>query len=86
MAPGHSLEGAAGTHRGAAPDLARLLGITPERIDLVDIPSARLAMRAVVAEEGLLLKGDNTLAWSHFLLRTWEELEESYRERRHAAC
>lgn len=66
-------------------DLARLLGITPERIDLVDIPSARLAMRAVVAEEGLLLKGDNTLAWSHFLLRTWGELEEFYRERRHAA-
>ena len=65
--------------------LAKYLGTATDKIDLVDIPSARLAMRAVVAEEGLLLKGDNTLPWSHFLLRTWGELEDFYWEKQHAA-
>lgn len=65
--------------------IAKYLGTTTDKIDLVDIPSARLAMRAVIAEEGLLLKGDNTLSWSHFLLRTWGELEDFYWEKRHAA-
>lgn len=65
--------------------LAKYLGTATDKIDLVDIPSARLAMRAVIAEEGLLLKGDNTLPWSHFLLRTWGELEDFYWEKQHAA-
>jgi len=65
--------------------VAKYLGTTTDKIDLVDIPSARLAMRAVIAEEGLLLKGDNTLPWSHFLLRTWGELEDFYWEKQHAA-
>lgn len=65
--------------------IAKYLGTTTDKVDLVDIPSARLAMRAVIAEEGLLLKGDNTLSWSHFLLRTWGELEDFYWEKRHAA-
>lgn len=65
--------------------LAKYLGTTIDKIDLVDIPSARLAMRAVIAEEGLLLRGDNTLPWSHFLLRTWGELEDFYWEKLHAA-
>jgi len=65
--------------------LAKYLGTTTDKIDLVDIPSARLAMRAVIAEEGLLLKGDNTLPWSRFLLRTWGELEDFYWEKSHAA-
>lgn len=65
--------------------LANYLGTATDKIDLVDIPSARLAMRAVIAEEGLLLKGDNTLPWSHFLLRTWGELEDFYWEKQHAA-
>ena len=66
-------------------ELAGLLRIMPDAIDLVDIPSARLAMRAVAAEEGIELKGDNTLAWSHFLLRTWAELEDFYWSRHYAA-
>jgi len=65
--------------------LAKHLGTTIDKIDLVDISSARLAMRAVIAEEGLLLKGGNALPWSHFLLRTWGELEDFYWEKRHAA-
>lgn len=65
--------------------LANHLGTPTDQVDLVDIPSARLAMRAVIAEEGLLLKGDNTLPWSHFLLRTWSELENFYWEKQHAA-
>lgn len=66
-------------------ELARFLRIMPDDVDLVDLPSARLAMRAVVAEEGVELKGDNTLPWSHFLLRTWAELEDFYWSRQHAA-
>lgn len=65
--------------------LANHLGTASDNIDLVDIPSARLAMRAVIAEEGVLLKGDNTLPWSHFLLRTWRDLEDFYWEKPHAA-
>lgn len=66
-------------------ELARLLKTTVEHIDLVDIPTAGLAMRATIAEEGVLLKGDNSLPWSHFLLRTWREMENFYWERQHAA-
>ena len=65
--------------------LAESLRTGVERIDLIDLPSARLAISAVVAEEGCLLKGDGSLAWSHFLLRTWRELEEWSWESTHAA-
>ena len=66
-------------------ELARLLLTTRDQIDMVDIPTARLAMRAVIAEEGLLLKGENTLPWSHFLLQTWRDLEDFYWAKDHAA-
>lgn len=66
-------------------DLANLLLVSPELVDLVDVYSARLAMRAVVAEEGVLIKGENTLAWSRFLLRTWGDLEDFYWGKCHAA-
>ena len=66
--------------------ISNLLAISAEKIDLIDIPTAGLTMRAVVAEEGILLKGDNTLEWSHFLQRTWRELEEfDYMEKTGAA-
>jgi predicted nucleotidyltransferase len=48
-------------------ELAKLLNISEDSVDLIDLPAARLAIRAVVAEEGLLLKGSNTLAWSRLL-------------------
>lgn len=65
--------------------LAQALGVGAECIDLIDLQQARLAMRAVVAEEGIPLKGDGTLAWHHFLSNTWRELEEFDWRQRHAA-
>lgn len=66
-------------------DLAALLGVAEECIDLIDLPRARLAMRAVVAEDGVPLKGDDSLAWNHFLARTWRELEDYAWEQARAA-
>jgi predicted nucleotidyltransferase len=54
-------------------------------VDLIDIPTARLAMRSVVAEEGIPLKGADSLGWHHFLQRTWREMEEYYWEQTYAA-
>ncbi len=65
--------------------LAKLLSTTDDRIDIVDMPTARLAIRSAIAKDGIFLMGDNHLSWSHFLLRTWRDLEEFYWERRHAA-
>jgi len=56
-----------------------------DKIDFIDMTKARLAMRAVIAEEGILLKGEDTLAWSHFLTQTWAELEDYYWRQNHAA-
>ena len=64
--------------------IAQQLKIDSAQIDLIDMPTARLAMRAVIAEEGIPLKTD-TLAWHHFLTRTWAELEQLEWERHHAA-
>lgn len=66
-------------------DLAAALGVAEERVDLIDLPHARLAMRAVVAEEGVPLKGEDSLAWNRFLARTWRELEDYAWERARAA-
>jgi predicted nucleotidyltransferase len=65
--------------------LARRLEVTEDKIDLIDLTHARLTMRAVVVEEGLILKGENTLAWHYFLQRTWRELEEFYWNQCYAA-
>ena len=59
--------------------------IHKDKIDIIDMTTARLAMRAVIAEEGRVLKGENTLAWSHFLTLTWAELEDYYWRQSHAA-
>lgn len=59
--------------------------IHKDEIDFIDIPQARLAMRAVIAEEGMILKGEDTLAWNHFLTQTWAELEDYYWRQNHAA-
>ena len=42
-------------------------------------------MRAVIAEEGVVLKGEDNLAWNHFLQRTWRELETYYWNQNYAA-
>jgi len=66
-------------------EVAAVLGVAEELIDLIDLPRARLAMRAVVAEEGIPLKGEDSLAWNHFLARTWRELEDYAWEQTRAA-
>lgn len=65
--------------------LAEKLGASEQSVDLIDLPTARLTMRAVVAEEGIPLTGGDSLAWHHFLQRTWRELEEQYWEKTYAA-
>ena len=65
--------------------IAEAISTHPDQIDLIDITTARLAMRAVIAEEGVILKGEDTLAWSHFLTQTWAELEDYYWRKQHAA-
>ncbi|MDT8384925.1 MAG: nucleotidyltransferase domain-containing protein [Gammaproteobacteria bacterium] len=64
--------------------LAAALKVEESQIDLIDLPGAGLAMRALVAEDGVPLKGENTLAWNHFLGRTWRELETYEWEKQHA--
>lgn len=66
-------------------DIAEIVGVSPDDIDLIDLPRANLAMRASAAEEGVVLKGEDTLAWARFLTRTWRELEDFYWEGTHAA-
>lgn len=66
-------------------DLSEVLGLPVRSIELIDLPTARLTMRAVVAEEGIVLKGDGSLSWHRFLQRTWRELEEYYWEQTYAA-
>lgn len=46
--------------------LGRLAIPNSTKIDLIDIPQAKLAMKAEIANEGILLAGENTLSWSHF--------------------
>jgi len=65
--------------------ISEQLGVSLQLVDLIDLPTARLAMRAVVAEEGVVIKGGDTLAWHRFLQRTWRELEEYYWEQTYAA-
>jgi predicted nucleotidyltransferase len=65
--------------------IADAIATHQDQIDLIDMATARLAMRAVIAEEGLMLKGDDTLAWSRFLTQTWGELEDYYWRKQHAA-
>jgi len=65
--------------------LARQLNVAPDAIDLIELRRANLAMRASVAEDGLPLSGEDSLAWARFLQRTWRELEDFYWDKQHAA-
>ncbi len=65
--------------------LALILETPDAQIDLIDLSNARLAMRALVAEEGCLLAVNDELAWTKFLTRTWRELEDFYWEQTYAA-
>ncbi len=65
--------------------LADALQVGESAVDLIDLRRANLAMRAAVAEEGIPLSGEDSLAWQHFLQRTWRDLEDFYWDRRNAA-
>ena len=56
--------------------LAQQLNVVPDAVDLIELRRANLAMRASVAEEGMPLVGEDSLAWAHFLQRTSQELED----------
>lgn len=64
-------------------ELASVIGIAEEKVDLIDLSNAGLAMRALVAEEGFLLAANNERSWTKFLERTWRELEDFYWEKEH---
>jgi predicted nucleotidyltransferase len=64
--------------------LASALQVPEQAVDLIELRRANLTMRAAVAEEGVVLHGDNTLAWERFLRRTWRELEDFYWDQAHA--
>ena len=61
------------------------LKVPNSEIDLIDLRRANLAMRASVAEEGIPLAGEDSVAWARFLRRTWRELEDFYWDKKHAA-
>jgi predicted nucleotidyltransferase len=65
--------------------LKKSLNIEEQQVDLIDIAHARLAMRALVAEEGQVLVVNDELAWVRFLKTTWFELEDHYWREQHAA-
>lgn len=65
--------------------IAQTLAIHPDKIDLIQLTAAKLAMREVVANQGMPLKGEQTLAWFHFLTQTWAEVEDFYWRKNHAA-
>ncbi len=72
-------------HERLRREIALVLGVTEDRIDLIDLSRANLAMRANVVENGSVLKGEDSLGWVHFMARTWRELEYFYWEQSHAA-
>ena len=79
------LDGPSIKNRTLRRELAKALGENESRIDLIDLASTNLAMRATVAEEGLPLTGEQSPAWARFLRRTWRELEDFYWGKEHAA-
>ena len=59
-------------------DIAKVLQVSLDQVDLIDVPSTKLAMRELIVNHGIVLSGDESLPWIHFLHRTWRELEDHY--------
>lgn len=72
-------------HERLRSQIAGMLGVPMSDVDLVDLKGTSLALRAAVADEGVMLADADGLAWPHFLQRTWRELEEYDWYKRHAA-
>ena len=74
-----------GKHETLCHDLSGHLAIPDDKVDLIDLSSTRLAMQAVVVEEGQLIWANDTLAWAKYQVRVWRELEDYYWEKAHEA-
>lgn len=74
-----------GKHETLRHDLARHLAIPDDKVDLIDLSSTRLAMQAVVVEEGQLIWANDALAWAKYQVRVWRELEDYYWKKAHAS-
>ena len=61
-------------------DIAMILQTEPDKIDLINVPSTKLAMRELIANHGRVLTAPDSLPWLHFLQRTWRDLEDCYWE------
>lgn len=64
--------------------LAKALHTSEDKIDLIDMQQAGLAMREKIANEGQLIYTNKPLVWMKFLTRTWWEVEQFYWEKQHA--
>ncbi|KKO48175.1 hypothetical protein VT06_13105 [Arsukibacterium sp. MJ3] len=65
--------------------LAAVIGCNIETVDLIDLRAANLAMRSVIANEGIALITVDNRFWFKFLERTWRELEYWQWEQTHDA-
>lgn len=66
-------------------EMGRNLQVSAARVDVIDLAYAGLTMRAVVANDGILLKQDEGSIYNRFLNRTWRDLEAFEWESAHAA-
>jgi uncharacterized protein len=60
-----------------------VLDCPEDRLDLVELHRAGLGILATVAEEGILLKGGDTLDAFRFYQRAWRGLEEFHFRKAH---
>ena len=72
-------------HESLRQQIAKVLSVPDEEIDLIDLSNSRLAMQALVVEEGQLITANDELAWAKYQVRVWRELENYYWDKTHAA-
>jgi len=61
-----------------ARQLAKLLNINLDKIDIIDLQSASLSIMSSVVEDGIILKGDGLLELNLFYKRIWSLEEDFY--------
>ena len=58
--------------------LANLLKVNPDNVDIVDLQTASLSISSSIVEEGVVLKGKDLLALNLFYKRIWALEEDFY--------
>jgi predicted nucleotidyltransferase len=58
--------------------LALALAINDDKVDIVDLHRGGLGINATVADEGIILTGQNSLALAIYYQRVWANLEDYY--------